>query len=234
LSNLFFLAFSRHTNDKYRQVMNSRWCVLSLGVVLAASLASRAQTSVSHVPVKDDYSQEAAVVEEMSTKVAFDNDGNSTREQITRVRVQTDAGVKQWGLLTFPARWTRDICDLAARASLHVVFHAGLLLGVLPVLLVTCGGGNWNAPFNRTSFLNKLHLQLLFVPAVLVISSVQEFARRGRGTPMPADPPPRMVTSGTYAYIANPLQLGKFLMVAGGGVLVESVDGCRGVFRVAV
>ncbi|MGB9205411.1 MAG: DUF3857 domain-containing protein [Terriglobales bacterium] len=38
----------------------------------------------------------------MSTRVAFENDGNSTREQTTRVRVQTDAGVKQWGLLTFP------------------------------------------------------------------------------------------------------------------------------------
>jgi len=38
----------------------------------------------------------------MTTKVAFDNDGNFTREQTSRVRVQTDAGVKQWGLLTFP------------------------------------------------------------------------------------------------------------------------------------
>jgi tetratricopeptide (TPR) repeat protein len=38
----------------------------------------------------------------MSTKIAFDNDGNFTREQTSRVRVQTDAGVKQWGLLSFP------------------------------------------------------------------------------------------------------------------------------------
>ncbi|MFZ1011302.1 MAG: DUF3857 and transglutaminase domain-containing protein [Candidatus Sulfotelmatobacter sp.] len=38
----------------------------------------------------------------MSTRVAFDNDGNFTREQTSRVRVQTDAGVQQWGLLTFP------------------------------------------------------------------------------------------------------------------------------------
>jgi len=116
------------------------------------------------------------------------------------------------------ARWTRDRRDLTARAAMHIVFHASLLLGVLPALLVAYGGGNWNAPFNRASFLNKLYLQLLMVPAVLLISSVQEFARRGRGTPMPDDPPQRMVTSGTYAYIANPLQLGKFLMVAGWGL----------------
>ncbi len=79
-----------------------RWCALSLTVVLAALLVVRAQTSAPHVSAKDDYSQEAAVIEEMSTKLVFANDGNSTREQISRVRVQTDAGVKQWGLLTFP------------------------------------------------------------------------------------------------------------------------------------
>ncbi|MFZ0773418.1 MAG: DUF3857 domain-containing protein [Candidatus Sulfotelmatobacter sp.] len=82
--------------------MIGRWCVLSVAVVLAALSAGRAQTSPPHAPAKDDYSQEAAVIDELSTKVAFDNDGNSTREQISRVRVQTDAGVKQWGLLTFP------------------------------------------------------------------------------------------------------------------------------------
>jgi tetratricopeptide (TPR) repeat protein/transglutaminase-like putative cysteine protease len=42
------------------------------------------------------------VVEELSTKITFDNEGNLTREQTSRVRVQTDAGVQQWGLLNFP------------------------------------------------------------------------------------------------------------------------------------
>ncbi|MGC2196998.1 MAG: DUF3857 domain-containing protein [Terriglobales bacterium] len=82
--------------------MISRWCALSSTVVLAASLAGHAQTSPPHAPAKDDYSQEPAVIEEMSTRIVFDNDGNSTREQASRVRVQTDAGVQQWGLLSFP------------------------------------------------------------------------------------------------------------------------------------
>ncbi len=74
----------------------------SLTLVLAVSLAGRAQTSPPHALAKDDYSQEAAVIEKMSTKIAFDNDGNFTREQASRVRVQTDTGVKTWGLLSFP------------------------------------------------------------------------------------------------------------------------------------
>jgi hypothetical protein len=69
--------------------------------VLAVLVTSRAQTSPPPAPAKDDYSQEAAVIEEMSTKSAFDNDGNSAREQTSRVRVQTDTGVKEWGLLSF-------------------------------------------------------------------------------------------------------------------------------------
>ena len=77
-------------------------CVLFLTVVLAALLAGRAQTSPSHVAAKDDYSQEVAVIEQMVTKIAFDNDGKFNREQASRVRVQTDSGVKQWGLLSFP------------------------------------------------------------------------------------------------------------------------------------
>jgi transglutaminase-like putative cysteine protease len=98
----FFLAFFSRTNDKYRQAMISRSCVLILTIVLAVLPSGRAQTSPPHGPAKGDYSQEAAVIEEMATKIAFDNDGNSTREQTSRIRVQTDAGVKQWGLLNVP------------------------------------------------------------------------------------------------------------------------------------
>jgi len=77
-------------------------CALCLTLALSALPTGRAQTSPPHTPAKDDYSQEPAVIEEMSTKVAFDNNGNSTREQTSRVHVQTDAGVQQWGLLSFP------------------------------------------------------------------------------------------------------------------------------------
>src|SRR5208282_4571348 len=98
----FLLAFFSRTNDKYRQTMIRCWYALPIIVLLTALLPGRSQTSPPHGPAKDDYSQEAAVIGEISTKVAFDNDGNLTREQTSRVRVQTDAGVKQWGLLSFP------------------------------------------------------------------------------------------------------------------------------------
>jgi tetratricopeptide (TPR) repeat protein/transglutaminase-like putative cysteine protease len=82
--------------------MSSRWCALSLSLSLSLLQAGRAQTSPPAAPAKADYSQEAAVIEQMSTKIDFDNEGYSSREQTSRVRVQTDAGVQQWGLLSFP------------------------------------------------------------------------------------------------------------------------------------
>jgi uncharacterized protein HemY len=60
------------------------------------------QNSTSPSPPLPASSQEPAVIQQMFTKVAFDNEGNLTREQTSQILVQTDAGVQQWGLLTFP------------------------------------------------------------------------------------------------------------------------------------
>ena len=116
------------------------------------------------------------------------------------------------------ARWTIAQRCLIARAVLHPIFHAGLLLGVLPALLVSLGLGTWSAPLHRAPWVNKIYAQLLLIPAIVLISAVQEFAQRGRGTPMPADAPRRLVTSGVYAYVANPMQIGKLAMLIAWGL----------------
>jgi tetratricopeptide (TPR) repeat protein len=51
---------------------------------------------------KPDYSGESSVVQEMTTRYTFSNDGTFVRDQTTRVLVQSDAGVKEWGVLAFP------------------------------------------------------------------------------------------------------------------------------------
>jgi len=46
---------------------------------------------------KRDYSQEAFVVEQYRTRYRFESDGTGRRETIARIRVQSEAGVQQWG-----------------------------------------------------------------------------------------------------------------------------------------
>jgi hypothetical protein len=50
---------------------------------------------------KPDYSKEAFVIEQTSTRIAFENDGTGTRESSARIRIQSDAGVQRYGLLPF-------------------------------------------------------------------------------------------------------------------------------------
>ena len=44
-----------------------------------------------------DYSQEGFVIEKFSTRYSFENDGTSKRDLYARIRVQSEAGVEQWG-----------------------------------------------------------------------------------------------------------------------------------------
>ena len=46
---------------------------------------------------KHDYSQEAFVVEQYHSTYRFESDGTGRRETIARIRVQSEAGVQQWG-----------------------------------------------------------------------------------------------------------------------------------------
>jgi tetratricopeptide (TPR) repeat protein len=49
-----------------------------------------------------DYSQEAFVIEQLKTSYRFEKDGTGLREQSLRVKIQTEAGVENFGQLVFP------------------------------------------------------------------------------------------------------------------------------------
>src|SRR6266403_3834483 len=46
---------------------------------------------------KKDYSQESFVIEQVRTRFRFESDGTGRKETTARVRVQSEAGVGQWG-----------------------------------------------------------------------------------------------------------------------------------------
>ena len=114
--------------------------------------------------------------------------------------VRAPAGV----LLT---RWTIQRRYLKARVSLQMVIFGAWTLGIIPYAAerVRPSGGApaWWA------------LPLLAPFGAIAASAVQEFVRRGNGTPLPYDPPQRLVTSGAYAYVTNPMQLSMTVVLLG-------------------
>jgi Domain of Unknown Function with PDB structure (DUF3857) len=59
-----------------------------------------------------DYSQEAYVIERMTTSYRFEKDGTGQREQSLRVKVQSDAGVESFGQLVFPYNSANEKLDI--------------------------------------------------------------------------------------------------------------------------
>ncbi len=86
-------------------------CFFLLGSALNCSTLKAQQPTVPSAPSQSaaaaqkpaagGYSQEAFVVEKYSTTARFENDGTSERDLSVRIRVQSDAGVQQFGELVF-------------------------------------------------------------------------------------------------------------------------------------
>ncbi len=120
------------------------------------------------------------------------------------------------------SRWTVERRNLIGRSLLQAVGFAGLVVGVLPAVILSQTGGSFDALLARPAWQLSLGAQVLFLFAALGLSAVQELADRGRGTPLPQDPTARLVHSGPYAYLANPMQLSVTLLLAGMGLLLSS------------
>ncbi len=74
---------------------------LLLSTLLRTSAAAQqpAQPPSTAAIKVSDYSQESFVVEQMHSRYSFESDGTGRKEVIARIRVQSEAGVQQWGQL---------------------------------------------------------------------------------------------------------------------------------------
>jgi protein-S-isoprenylcysteine O-methyltransferase Ste14 len=120
------------------------------------------------------------------------------------------------------SRWTLRDLHLNARATLQVLTSGMVLLFLLPEIIVaSTGHGSWAALHSGRAWIRNLELQLIALLAAGGVSAAQEFAQRGAGTPIPYDSPKRLVTSGLYRYIANPMQTSCALVLSAWGALLR-------------
>ncbi|MEK6397366.1 MAG: methyltransferase [Terriglobus sp.] len=120
-------------------------------------------------------------------------------------------------------RWTVQGKRLGWRATLQVLAAAGVFL-YLPAELVfhVYPSPGWQAYAAWPPMVRALLLQLGVVLALPGVAAVQEFATRGEGTPIPYDPPEKLVTTGMYRYVANPMQVSCLLTMLLWALLLQS------------
>jgi protein-S-isoprenylcysteine O-methyltransferase Ste14 len=119
------------------------------------------------------------------------------------------------------ARWTLENSHLAWRAAMQVATAGLVFLYVCPEIAFALRPGvGWAPLLALRGWRGQLAGLGVFALALPGLAAVQEFVQRGRGTPIPYDPPQRLVASGIYRYCANPMQLGCALtMLAWAGLL---------------
>jgi protein-S-isoprenylcysteine O-methyltransferase Ste14 len=105
------------------------------------------------------------------------------------------------------AQWTWLGKHLPRRAFLLACAFAPLAFFVVPTLIMHALGGRWEDMAARPAWALALAGIALAGVATLGWSGVQMFVLYGDGTPIPLDPTRRLVTSGVYAYVSNPMQL---------------------------
>lgn len=119
-------------------------------------------------------------------------------------------------------RWTAEVRRLGARTALQVVVFTGLVFWLLPTTAFTFGDGSWSHLLGLSAAELAVVLQIAALVALPGLAAVCELAERGGGTPFPWDPPARLVTTGPYAYLANPMQLAVAVQVVGLAALTRS------------
>lgn len=109
----------------------------------------------------------------------------------------------------FPALWTMLF-------SLVVPFPVTL---VIPWAIT---GWRFDEPFLGWPMTRGMGAAAALAGLPLLAESLWRFARVGRGTPSPLMPTERLVTSGAYRFVRNPMYVGAVLVVLGQAVMFGS------------
>jgi protein-S-isoprenylcysteine O-methyltransferase Ste14 len=112
--------------------------------------------------------------------------------------------------------------NLAVRSLLWALLLPGFFAGYLPWRYF----GLREVVIDLANPLHWIGLIAIGLGAGLLALCILEFARRGRGTLSPVDPPRQLVVEGLYRYVRNPMYLSVTLIVLGEVVLTRS----RGLF----
>ena len=108
---------------------------------------------------------------------------------------------------------------LALRSLLWTILLPGVVAGYVPWRFFGLG----RTQLDLTSPKQLLGLVCIGLGVTLLAACIFEFARSGRGTLSPVDPPRHLVVRGLYRYVRNPMYLSVTTIILGEALLAHSV-----------
>jgi len=112
---------------------------------------------------------------------------------------------------------SRNGFSLAARSVAWAMLFPGTVAGFIPWWCF----GLRDVGLRPGNTAHMAGLLLMILGALLLAACIAQFARVGRGTLSPADPPRELVVTGLYRYVRNPMYLAVFLVLVGESLLVQ-------------
>lgn len=128
--------------------------------------------------------------------------------------------------------WTITERHPRRRVWMQVIMAGMIVLFLLPECVFALRGGGWSSAFPRVlpgtssslaHAILSVEIQTVLLLGVIGVAAAREFGERGGGTPIPFDPPRRLVTSGIYRYVANPMQLSCALVMLAWAAVLHSI-----------
>ena len=105
------------------------------------------------------------------------------------------------------------------RALTYSVLFMGFVLVFLPGQLLQSAGVTRPSSNGMPQIAGAI---LVVLGGALAVWCILTFAILGRGTPVPFDPPRRLVVRGPYKFVRNPMYLGAALALCGAGLFYQS------------
>lgn len=109
---------------------------------------------------------------------------------------------------------------LTLKTILATIFVPGTACILVPYLILRATNATIKRP---TSPAQVIAILVILSGIYMIVWVSTTFVRQGRGTPVPVEPPTRLIIKGLYRYVRNPMYVGAVLVVLGEALYFRSI-----------